>query len=120
MFETIKVPNSMKDLAEKFKEALAKSDFTDIGRMISDKLSNALESIQWDKVYRHAENFGKDIATFLNGLITPRLFYDLGETLANSINTAFHSANAFAINFDWSIHSNHIPPVHKVIIKFHS
>lgn len=102
MFETIKVPNSMKDLADKFKEALAKSDFTDIGRMISDKLSNALESIQWDKVYRHAENFGKDIATFLNGLITPRLFYDLGKTLANSINTAFHAANAFAVNFDWS------------------
>nr|DAQ70503.1 MAG TPA: minor tail protein [Bacteriophage sp.] len=102
MFETIKVPSSMKDLADKFKEALAKSDFTDIGRMISDKLSNALESIQWDKVYRHAENFGKDIATFLNGLITPRLFYDLGKTVANSINTAFHAANAFAVNFDWS------------------
>lgn len=102
MFETIKVPDSMKDLADKFKEALAKSDFTDIGRMISDKLSNALESIQWDKVYRHAENFGKDIATFLNGLITPRLFYDLGKTIANSINTAFHAANAFAVNFDWS------------------
>lgn len=102
MFETIKVPDSMKDLADKFKEALAKSDFTDIGRMISDKLSNALESIQWDKVYRHAENFGKDIATFLNGLITPRLFYDLGKTVANSINTAFHAANAFAVNFDWS------------------
>ena len=102
MFETIKVPDSMKDLADKFKEALAKSDFTDIGRMISDKLSNALESIQWNKVYRHAENFGKDIATFLNGLITPRLFYDLGKTVANSINTAFHAANAFAVNFDWS------------------
>ena len=102
MFETIKVPDSMKDLADKFKEALAKSDFTDIGRMISDKLSNALESIQWDKVYRHAENFGTDIATFLNGLITPRLFYDLGKTIANSINTAFHAANAFAVNFDWS------------------
>ena len=29
------------------------------------------------------------------------MFYDLGKTLANSINTAFHSANAFAINFDW-------------------
>ena len=76
MFETIKVPNSMKDLADKFKEALAKSDFTDIGRMISDKLSNALESIQWNKVYRHAENFGKDIATFLNGLITPRMILE--------------------------------------------
>ena len=29
------------------------------------------------------------------------MFYDLGKTLANSINTALHSENAFAINFDW-------------------
>lgn len=53
-------------------------------------------------IYKKADNFGKDLATFLNGLITPRLFYSLGKTIANSINTAFHSANAFAINFDWS------------------
>lgn len=42
------------------------------------------------------------MATFLNGLITPRLFYDLGATIAGAINTAFHAANSFAINFDWS------------------
>ena len=102
MFETIEVPNSMNKLAEMFKDAIAKSDFTDIGRMISNKLSNALESIDWKSAYHHADNFGKDLATFLNGLITPRLFYDLGATLAGAINTAFHAANAFAINFDWS------------------
>lgn len=102
MFETIEVPNSMNKLAEMFKDAIAKSDFTDIGRMISNKLSNALESIDWKSVYHHADNFGKDLATFLNGLITPRLFYDLGATIAGAINTAFHAANAFAINFDWS------------------
>lgn len=102
MFETIEVPNSMNKLAEMFKDAIAKSDFTDIGRMISNKLSNALESIDWKSVYHHADNFGKDLATFLNGLITPRLFYDLGATIAGAINTAFHAANSFAINFDWS------------------
>lgn len=102
MFETIEVPNSMNKLAEMFKDAIAKSDFTDIGRMISNKLSNALESIDWNNIYHHADNFGKDLATFLNGLITPRLFYDLGATIAGAINTAFHAANSFAINFDWS------------------
>ena len=102
MFETIEVPNSMNKLAEMFKDAIAKSDFTDIGRMISNKLSNALESIDWKSVYHHADNFGKDLATFLNGLITPRLFYDLGATIAGAINTEFHAANSFAINFDWS------------------
>lgn len=103
MFETIEVPNSMNKLAEMFKDAIAKSDFTDIGRMISDKLSNALESIDWQKIYHYADNFGKDLATFLNGLITPRLFYDLGATIAGAINTAFHAANAFAIK-GWKGH----------------
>lgn len=102
MFETVEVSNSMANLANKFKEAIAKSDFTEIGAMIGNKLQSALEGINWKKVYSVASNFGKDLATFLNGLISPRLFYDLGQTLANSINTAFHFLNSFATNFDWS------------------
>lgn len=102
MFETIEVPNSMKDLAKMFEDSVAKSDFTKIGRMLNMKLCGVLESIDWHSVYKKAENFGKDLATFLNGLISPRLFYDLGATLANAINTAFHFANAFAVNFDWT------------------
>lgn len=101
MFETIEVPNSMNKLADKFKEAIKNSDFTDIGKMLGDKLSSAMESIPWKTVYRKADNFGKDLATFLNGLISPRLFYDLGKTLASSINTSFHFLNSFAENFDW-------------------
>lgn len=101
MFETIEVPNSMNKLADKFKEAIKNSDFTDIGKMLGDKLSSAMESIPWKTVYRKADNFGKDLATFLNGLISPRLFYNLGATIANSINTALHASNSFAVNFDW-------------------
>lgn len=101
MFETVEVSNSMNKLAEMFKEAVKSSDFTGIGRMISDKLSDELEVINWKSVYKKADNFGKGLATFLNGLITPRLFYDLGKTVASSINTAFHAGNAFAINFNW-------------------
>lgn len=101
MFETIEVSASMNKLAEIFKQAIKTSDFSEIGSMISDKLSDTLESINWKKVYKKAEGFGKGLATFLNGLITPRLFYDLGEAVANSINTAFQGANAFAMNFDW-------------------
>lgn len=101
MFETIEVPNSMNKLADKFKEAIKNSDFTDIGKMLGDKLSSTMESIPWKTVYRKADNFGKDLATFLNGLISPRLFYDLGVTIASSINTALHAENSFAVNFDW-------------------
>lgn len=102
MFETIEVSNSMNQLADKFKEAIKNSDFTEIGKMVGDKLNAAMESIPWDEIYHKADNFGKDLATFLNGLISPELFYNVGATVASSINTALHSLNSFAANFDWS------------------
>ena len=101
MFETIEVSSPMKDLASKFKEAINNSDFTEIGEMLGNKLKSAMEGIDWNNIYQKADNFGKDLATFLNGLISPELFYDLGATLAGAINTAFHALNSFAINFDW-------------------
>lgn len=73
-----------------------------LGRYISDTLSEAMESIDWESVYEKARGFGTGLAQFLNGLITPRLFGNIGTTIANSINTVFQSANAFAIEFDWT------------------
>lgn len=76
-------------------------DLYQLGSVIGDKLSRAMESIDWDSIYEKARNFGTGLAQFLNGLISPRLFYNLGKTIAGAINTAFHAANAFAIEFDW-------------------
>ena len=72
-----------------------------LGSVIGDTLSRAMESIDWDSIYEKARNFGTGLAQFLNGLISPRLFYNLGKTIAGAINTAFHAANAFSIEFDW-------------------
>lgn len=101
MFETIEVSESMNKLADIFKKAVETGDFTSIGRAISDKISDVIERINWDSTYQKASKFGKGLATFLNGLITPRLFRNLGGTIAKSINTALTSANSFAINFNW-------------------
>lgn len=73
----------------------------ELGRYISDALADMLESIDWDSIYQKAENFGTGLAQFLNGLITPRLFYDLGMTIANALNTALHFLDAFGEEFNW-------------------
>lgn len=85
-------------------EGLYKSsikNLNQLGKYISDSLSKAMESIKWNRVYKKAKNFGKGLADFLNGLITPRLFSNLGSTIAGAINTALTVGNTFAINFDW-------------------
>lgn len=87
-------------LIEKYKSSI--KDLYSLGKYIGDALANAMESIDWKKIYRKADNFGKGLADFLNGLISPRLFYDLGATIAGSLNTALHFLNSFGTTFDWT------------------
>ena len=73
----------------------------DLGKWIGDKLSDMMESIDWEKIYRKAKGFGVGLATFLNGLISTDLFKDLGHTIASALNTAIYSAISFGATFDW-------------------
>lgn len=87
-------------LLEKYKSSI--KDLYSLGKYIGDVLASAMESIDWKKIYQKADNFGKGLADFLNGLISPRLFYDLGATIAGSLNTALHFLNSFGTTFDWT------------------
>lgn len=87
-------------LLEKYKSSI--KDLYSLGKYIGDALASAMESIDWKKIYQKADNFGKGLADFLNGLISPRLFYDLSATIAGSLNTALHFLNSFGTTFDWT------------------
>lgn len=86
-------------LLEKYKSSI--KDLYSLGKYIGDALASAMESIDWKKIYRKADNFGKGLADFLNGLISPKLFTALGKTIAGSIRTAIISAFSFTSTFDW-------------------
>lgn len=72
-----------------------------LGEYIGDALTDALNSINWDKVYAAADNFGIGLAQFLNGLISPELFAAVGRTIAGALNTALHVLDNFGATFDW-------------------
>lgn len=77
------------------------SNLRGLGEYISIHLTDALKNIDWDEVYSGAKGFGKGFADFLNGLISPQLFGEVGKTLANSLNTAIYSALKFGETFDF-------------------
>jgi hypothetical protein len=90
------------DLKEQ--EALVKLDIDnlyDLGKYLSDTLKNMLKKIDWESIYEGASNFGKGLADFLNGLIQPETFEEIGATLAGVLNTIFHAAFSFVDTFDW-------------------
>ena len=73
----------------------------ELGSYISGVLTGTLESIEWDKVYEGARNFGTGLADFLNGLITPELFSATAGFVAGAINTVLNAQDAFLDKFDF-------------------
>ena len=97
-----RMDNKAQEVADRICDAFKRGDYEGIGTYISNGITNALESIQWDKVYKVASNFGTGLAEFLNGLITPELFSAVGGTIAGSLNTAVYAALSFGETFDWT------------------
>lgn len=109
MFKTLPISDFIKDLSKKIKEAWQKADFTEIGRMVGSKLLSALSNIPWDAIKAKLRQIATSIATFLNGFLSvPGLFYKIGETLAQAINSAFEFLNAFVHAFNWASLGNAI------------
>ena len=103
MFETVDINPTALDWAEKFKEAWANADFTEIGRIVAAKLKAALESIPWDQIQETAGKIGKSIATFLNGFFEDNsVWYTVGNTFAQALNTVIEFGYQFVTNFNWT------------------
>ena len=94
--------NKAQKIADAICGAFKRGDYEGIGIYISNGISSALEKINWGSVYGVANNFGAGFAQFLNGLITPRLFGDVGMTIAGALNTAIYTALSFGETFDWN------------------
>lgn len=103
MFEEVKTDDQAPEtkFAKRIKEAIDKEDWFALGQEIGKKLSEVLGSINWDNIYGNVDQFGTGLADFLNGLISPDLFYNLGKTIAGALNTALHFLNSFGKEFDW-------------------
>lgn len=92
----VKVDTIWKDYKSQIK------NLRELGEYIGNTLTDTLNSIDWDSVYAGARNFGKGLADFLNGLISPELFGAVGRTIAGALNTAIYAALAFGETFDWN------------------
>ena len=87
-------------LIEKYKSEI--DNLYELGEYVGNSITNALRNINWDSVYEGARNFGKGLADFLNGLISPDLFGEVGKSIARSLNTAIYAVLSFGEEFDWS------------------
>ena len=95
------VDSALTSFWDSLSDAITNGEWYKAGTIISEALTEALNSIDWDSIFEGAANFGTGLADFLNGLITDDLFSALGTTIANAIKTALIAALSFGEEFDW-------------------
>ena len=102
MFETVPIDKKWKDIADWLKKMWQLGDFYELGKKLGEKLRDMLESIPWDLIRKTANKLGKSLATLINGFVeVERLGYDIGKTIAQSVNTVFEFLNGFVHNLHW-------------------
>lgn len=109
MFTTEQVSTGISDFANMVKDAWAKADFTEVGKVVAEKLAGALNSIPWEVIQGTTAKFGKSFATFINGVVSvTELATAIGKTIGESINTIFTGANSFITNLNFKAVGNFI------------
>lgn len=100
--------DTVSGLLDKLIDFVKRGDWFGLGKAIGDKITEALNSINWDVIYEGARKFGRGLADFLNGLISPDLFSAVGKTVASALNTALYAALSFGEEFNWTSLGNSI------------
>lgn len=93
---------SMGDLIEQIKQNVAEGDWYGLGELIGNKITEALNKINWSAIQNKASNIGKGIAEFINGGINGTDWRVVGNTIAQGINTAISFFYELATTLDWS------------------
>ena len=103
LFTKKDIPGAVSNFADLVKDAWAKADFTDIGKMVGTKLRDALDSIDWEPIKAQANKIAKVTGTFINGFIeTEGLDKSVGRTLGEAVNTAVGAINTFIDTTHWT------------------
>ena len=102
-FETEKVGDKFANLAQMIKDAWEKADFSEIGAMVAEKISAALEGIDWAKIKETSKRIAQSIGTFINGFVGALDWSLVGTTIGEGINTALTFANTLLTTIDWGL-----------------
>ena len=101
VYEEASVDSALGDFGKKLADLMRAGEWNAVGSTISEKLSEQLESIDWESIKGKAGKFGHNLAEFLNGLIDPRLFGDIGHTIGEAINTGLTFFNEWGKGMNW-------------------
>lgn len=83
-------------------DAIKKSDWYQVGRLLGEKLRDSLNAIPWPDIQDKARQWAANLADTINGFVeTPGLWETVGHTLAQGMNTALYFLDDFVQKTHW-------------------
>ena len=102
MFETVDIDPKWKEFADWLKDMWKMGDFTDLGKFLGEQLRDFLRAIPWEEFKATARKLGESLATLINGFVEVEgLGWEIGNAIAQSLNTIFEFVNAFVHRLHW-------------------
>ena len=89
------------DPSNRLLDAIKNRDWSELGILLGEKLNGALDKIPWDNIQNKARSIATNITGFLNNFIGTTDWYELGNSIAQGLNTAIYFAHDFIVSFDW-------------------
>ena len=90
-------------------QAIEDGDWYGVGRLIGEKLRDALNAIPWPDIQTKAQEWATNLANCINGFIeTPGLWESIGSTIAQGLNTALIFADTLVQSIHWDTLGNGI------------
>ncbi len=110
MFETVGIDKGISDFANKLKEMFAAGDWEGIGKLIGEKINEAVqkftEFISWDNVGAQITAFITAFTTMLNSLVATIDWYAIGIMMGTGINTLANTLYLLLTQIDWLMLGN--------------
>lgn len=101
MFEWSDVTAGVSEFAEKVKQAWRDADFTEIGKIVGDKMTAAIAKIDLTNLKTNLRKIASSVATFFNGLADTDLFTVAGTKVSDALNMIAETVKTFATRADW-------------------
>ena len=93
---------STSDFIEQIKKYISEGDYYGLGKIVGNKITDALDGIDWTKIQDKAGKVGKGIADFINGGVDGTDWTILGNTIAQGVNTAIDFVHDLVTTLNWT------------------
>ena len=105
MFEEVPIDTSVTDFVDRLKKAFADGDFTELGKIIGEKINAAFQSIKdfidWDNVGGTITKWVNALCDTINSMVDTIDWDLIGSTFASGVNTIVNTMHLLLTGIDW-------------------